>query len=145
MEGAEEIERDGVLPYGHVDFGNGRVLNDRSAGAIVEHVEFAKAADGLLNRTLDAILARDVGLDEESVAAGVTNRCFDGSSEFGLQFGNDDARAPSCAKRREAARAMPEPAPVINTTFPSIRAMMHSSASTRRLRGALSRGVSAAL
>src|ERR1019366_6530106 len=80
MEGAEEIERDGVLPYGHVDFGNGRVLNDRSAGAIVEHVEFAKAADGLLNRTLDAILARDVGLDEESVAAGVTNRCFDGSS-----------------------------------------------------------------
>ena len=93
MKRPEQVERHRLLPHGHIDVGDRRILDDRSPCAIVKYIQLAETADRLLDRAPDAVLSGDVGFDESRITARVANRGFAGAAQLRLQFGDRDARA----------------------------------------------------
>src|SRR6266851_8806297 len=93
-----------MLPYEHLDVRDARVLHDRSAGAIVQHVQLPEARNRLTDRALDAFLLGHVGLDEKCVAAVLAHGAFTGAAQFSVDFGNRDLRSLLREKPRGGPR-----------------------------------------
>src|SRR5216683_2137299 len=104
MEHAEQIERNRMLPHEHLDVCYARVLHDRSASAIVQHVQLPEARNRLLDRAFDAFLFRHIRLDEKGVAAVFAYGSFTGAPQFSVDFGNRDLRSLLREKPRGGPR-----------------------------------------
>jgi hypothetical protein len=126
MKRPEQVKRHRMLPHGHLDFGDRRILDDRSPCAIVKYIQLAETADRLLDRAPDALLFGDVV--STKAASPPESRTVASQARPNSGFNSAIAMlAPSRANKRAAARAIPDPDPVINATFPSRRPMICAS------------------
>src|SRR5260370_19955208 len=91
-------------PSDHLDVRNARILPDRSAGAIVQHVQLPEARTRLTDRALDAFLLRHIRLDKKGIAAVLTHGALTGAAQFSVDLGNRDLRSLLREKPRGGPR-----------------------------------------
>ena len=89
----EQVERDGAVPDVEIHLVHRHVFLQRAAGAVHDHVEPAEPRHRRFDRAAHLIVFRDVGLDEERVAAGFADLALRALARFAAELDDRDFRA----------------------------------------------------
>ena len=81
-----------------------QVFLQRAARAVEQHVELAEPGDRGFDRTLDAVVLGDVGLDENRVATGRAHVALGLRTGFLIQFNDGDPGALAHEGKRSGFR-----------------------------------------
>ena len=86
----QQIERYRLVPDVEAHLVHRNVFEDRAAGAVDQHIEFAELRHGGVDGLFHLRVLRDVGLNENDVAAGVADILFGTLADLGVDVDNGD-------------------------------------------------------